>query len=351
MKVLVVDFGIVFGGQEIYSCSLYNNLQASGVQWFRYGTISEEGNLDLSQVCTFFNMRNHARQIDFLATDFDAVHFNGNKALQVSFFCKTQKPKIATKHLPFSKPNQHKLKAIILKWTYLLVLKKIDSIICIAPVTFREIGLPQTIYIPNGVSSKMVESIRLNRRDTDIRFCYVARLTDEKGIIIFLSAILILVSELKGRCFSVEICGTGPLEASCRSFISNHGLGEFVRFRGFVSDTAPVYSAAHVCVLPSLHEGMPLNILEAFSAAVPVVSFNIENVNEVVEHGRNGVLVDSKSFSPRSLALELKKLIDNPKQIEILAKNALEDYYNKYTSNKMVEQTLEVFKRVCFSRD
>jgi glycosyltransferase involved in cell wall biosynthesis len=60
---------------------------------------------------------------------------------------------------------------------------------------------------------------------------------------------------------------------------------------GWHDDIRPALAAADVCVLPSHREGLPNTLLEAGASGLPVVASDINGCNEVVEHGRTGILV------------------------------------------------------------
>jgi glycosyltransferase involved in cell wall biosynthesis len=65
---------------------------------------------------------------------------------------------------------------------------------------------------------------------------------------------------------------------------------------GWRDDVKPVFAAADVCVLPSHREGLPNILLEAAACGLPVVASDINGCNEVVEHGRTGILVPTKDI-------------------------------------------------------
>ncbi len=63
---------------------------------------------------------------------------------------------------------------------------------------------------------------------------------------------------------------------------------------GWRDDVRPILAAADVCVLPSHREGLPNILLEAAASGLPAVASDINGCNEVVEHGRTGILVPAK---------------------------------------------------------
>ncbi|MBN1181908.1 MAG: glycosyltransferase [Bacteroidales bacterium] len=117
-------------------------------------------------------------------------------------------------------------------------------------------------------------------------YCYVGRLSSEKGIETLLKA----ASGLPG--FKLNIIGTGPLE---ELLISGNRL-DHVEFLGYRtgSELNSIISRARFLVIPSeVYENNPLTVLEALSLGVPVLGSNMGGIPELVNPGLNGLLFES----------------------------------------------------------
>jgi glycosyltransferase involved in cell wall biosynthesis len=102
------------------------------------------------------------------------------------------------------------------------------------------------------------------------------------------------------------IAGTGPLESSLRAQIGVLGLGGAVQLLGARSDVPELLRAADGLVIPSRSEALPLVLLEAGLARLPVVSTAVGDVPALVEDGRSGLLCpaqDESALAARMLAL------------------------------------------------
>jgi glycosyltransferase involved in cell wall biosynthesis len=86
------------------------------------------------------------------------------------------------------------------------------------------------------------------------------------------------------------IVGEGPEEQAIRDGIARLNLGERVRLLGLRSDVPRLLRAADVFLLTSINEGIPLTIIEAMGAGLPVVSTAAGGVGEVVLDGETGLL-------------------------------------------------------------
>lgn len=89
----------------------------------------------------------------------------------------------------------------------------------------------------------------------------------------------------------LTIVGTGPQRGLLHQQIEALGLSDAVTITGTVGNVEDYLAAADIYAASSLFEGLPLSILEAMAAGLPVVSTNVGGVPDIVRHGENGILV------------------------------------------------------------
>jgi len=77
---------------------------------------------------------------------------------------------------------------------------------------------------------------------------------------------------------------------------------------------------SHFLVLPSRHEGFPNAVLEAMSVGLPVISFNIPGLDQLVIENQTGILVEP--FDVKSLGLAIDKLASDRDLRILLGRNA-----------------------------
>jgi glycosyltransferase involved in cell wall biosynthesis len=87
------------------------------------------------------------------------------------------------------------------------------------------------------------------------------------------------------------IVGQGPLESELRARHAQLGLGDRVRILGYRADAPRITAAADLFVLASHHEGLPVAVMEAFAAGVPVVATRVGGLAEAVDDEVSGRLV------------------------------------------------------------
>ena len=111
---------------------------------------------------------------------------------------------------------------------------------------------------------------------------------------------------------SVAIAGRGEEEEKLRALAAELGLGARLHLLGLRDDVADLHRAADLFVQPSRSEGLPLAILEAMGAGLPVVATRVGGIHEAVIDGRTGRLVPPAD--PAALAAALRELLDAPER-------------------------------------
>lgn len=190
------------------------------------------------------------------------------------------------------------------------------------------------VVIPNAVAADgpTPRSARLRAElaggdDTRPIVLTVARLDPQKGIEYLLRA----AAEIPSAVF--VIAGDGPdrgkLEASARSL----GVTERVRFLGHRQDVPALLAACDLFVLPSLYEGLPLSVLEAMVAGIPVIATAIGGTSEVVQDRKTGMLVAPGDAG--ALAVAIRAALADPASLRRLVSNAWERVANEHSATAM----------------
>lgn len=110
--------------------------------------------------------------------------------------------------------------------------------------------------------------------------------------------------------FVMLIAGDGGLRAELEERITRHGLDHHIRLLGTRIDVPSLLHAADVFVLPSVHEGMSIAMLEAMASGTPVVASSVSPVSEFVRDGETGYLADPAD--PDSFAHVIDRVLDEP---------------------------------------
>ena len=126
----------------------------------------------------------------------------------------------------------------------------------------------------------------------------------------------------------VSICGDGGDKAAYRSLIAEFDLDDRISLHGNIDAIDSFYATSHIFCIPSRYEGFGLVTTEAQRHALPVVGFaQCSGTNEIVLHGKSGILADD--MSPESLAAGLGVLMKNAplrKSMGLHGQQSLERY-------------------------
>ncbi|MCS7230249.1 MAG: glycosyltransferase, partial [Candidatus Kryptonium sp.] len=114
------------------------------------------------------------------------------------------------------------------------------------------------------------------------------------------------------------------------------------------SDIPNILSQSDIFVLPSRWEGLPLTIIEAMMAGLPVVASNVGGVSELVDNGVTGFLVPPGNVEVFVDAL--KTLVDNESLRQEMGKAGLKKAFEKFSLDNMLSKTNEVYWEVLRSK-
>lgn len=106
------------------------------------------------------------------------------------------------------------------------------------------------------------------------------------------SVALRAISQLKGHNIIYLICGRGKGEERLRSLCRDLGLCDTVRFLGFRNDIPEICLASDIFVFPSYREGLPVSVMEAMCAGLPIVCSAVRGNVDLVKDGIGGFLHD-----------------------------------------------------------
>ncbi|WP_224448735.1 glycosyltransferase family 4 protein [Haloprofundus salilacus] len=194
--------------------------------------------------------------------------------------------------------------------------------------------------IPNGVDIDRFSQDR--DRGNDILF--LGRLAPKKRVSDLIRAFALIEDEFPTS--DLVIVGTGPEKDSLVSLATELDVDDRVRFEGRVSDEAVTehYATAGLFVLPSVWEGHPLTLLEAWAAGTPVIASSVEGIEEFVDHEETGLLVPSKD--PERLADALRYALENPAEALEWGRNARELAEREYSWKGVAERTHDLYQKI-----
>lgn len=146
----------------------------------------------------------------------------------------------------------------------------------------------KVFVVRNGVDTAKYQQVAERALHDPVSILFLGRLGDRKGIYDLLD----VIQKVSSSRFRFVLAGDGDIER-VRSLVLERGLENYVHVPGWVGpeEKGKLLRDADLYVLPSYHEGLPISILEAMAAALPVVSTPVGGVPEAVIDGCTGYLV------------------------------------------------------------
>jgi glycosyltransferase involved in cell wall biosynthesis len=159
----------------------------------------------------------------------------------------------------------------------------------------------RTVVIRNAVD--VAAAPRSGHDRSTPRLMAVGRLNAPKDFLTLVRAL----SQLREGSFEAVVVGGGPEREAVEAEIGRLGLERSVQLAGERGDVPALLAGSDVFVLSSRSEGLPVSVLEAMAAELPVVASDVGGLAELVVDGESGILVPPGD--PESLAEALRRLI------------------------------------------
>lgn len=134
------------------------------------------------------------------------------------------------------------------------------------------------------------------------------------------------------------ICGSGELESHLRQLIKNLRLENVVQLLGYRKDIPELLAISDVFVFPSLREGLPMSLMEAMAAGMPVIVSAIRGNIDLVKDGINGYIVPPLNIQQYSNRIEV--LLNSSSKQESFKENSftiINNYKNVTVKSKLKE--------------
>lgn len=350
LRISLVQYEILYpyqtGGPGVVAYNLLKEFDKNNVRvnffMFWNGPLLSSGDLDLSanvkiHAIAYRPMTSLRALVSCLRTFDSIVHFNivGHMPPHplLPLLCRILGRTVVCSMHGYSPIEERLNKSHKWPWSWIvdvefrLLLHTADQLIVFSDymktIVSHHVSVSRIRVIPLGVNFRTyaAEKRTLRKSDDPFRIVCVARLVTVKGLETLVKAVGLIQPKANLRAYVV---GVGPLRSKLQALIDETGLANKVKLCGFLSDKKKraYLESSDLFVLPSLYEPIPIAILEALAAGLPVVASNVGGIPELVRPGVNGLLV--KPANPHDLAAAVSKLIDDDKLRRRLASNARE---------------------------
>ncbi|MBL0744022.1 glycosyltransferase [Chryseolinea lacunae] len=202
----------------------------------------------------------------------------------------------------------------------------------------------KTTVIPGGIEEKHYTPIAHD--PNDVYLVHVGGFSFEKnhrGLLRIFRDVLSVRPTVR-----MWLVGDGVLRKEIEAYAQELSIAHALQFQGYQPNVLDYISAARVLLLPSIIEGLPGVVMEAFYVRTVVVANRVGGVGELVESGRTGWLIerdDEKEFAKAVLSA-----LDKPEQTALLTERAHALVREKYMNEFLAKRFEEVYQNVVISK-
>jgi len=165
----------------------------------------------------------------------------------------------------------------------------------------------------------------------------VGRLVKEKNHALLLRAVGPLLCDDR----RLAIVGDGPMRGDVRALVDALPTRQYVHMTGGRSDVPALLAAADAWILSSDTEGLPIGLIEAWAAGLPVIATAVGGIPAAIEHERTGLLVpkgDEVALSSAAL-----RAFEPTPALEQMAEQGREHALQTYSAGKMASRYHELY--------
>ena len=198
----------------------------------------------------------------------------------------------------------------------------------------------------SGVDPSIYTAGKKSEKIEPLRVLLAARMLWSKGVGEFVQAARIL----RQRNVNARFVLVGGFDSSAKDAIPENTLHEWqqegiVEWLGLRDDMPRIFRQSAICCLPSNREGIPRVLLEAASAALPIITTDATGCREVVLDGENGYLIPLP-VDAKLLADTIEKLLADPALRKTMGEKGRNLVKNTFSSEIIIKQTLDIYDKL-----
>jgi glycosyltransferase involved in cell wall biosynthesis len=202
-------------------------------------------------------------------------------------------------------------------------------------------------YIHNGVDLSEVDEVYLNpsisgSSNNTKRIGFIGQMISRKNIVDIIDTFELLKSRHKN--IELILLGDGDQRKELESLAKKLPNGDSIQFLGFRDDRLVYLKRFDLFAMTSTLEGIPRCLMEAMAMGIPVAAYDIPGVDQLIEHGKTGLLapLGNKSL----LAEQWEKLLFDEKFSKTIAENARAFVFSQYSAKRMANEYLELYQKL-----
>ncbi|HBS25785.1 MAG TPA: glycosyl transferase family 1 [Gammaproteobacteria bacterium] len=317
-------------------------LEADGLQWEAVRFLARS----LNPVTNIRALMALSRGLRAFAPDLISAQASTAGALCRVIGPRLKVPVVYTPHSWVFAPGTPKLESTV-GWMIERSLRhRTDAVIAVSSFE-RDLGIQRGVVHPDQITV-----IHNGLPDTDIttsastvptdpcRIICVARFETQKDQATLLRA----VAQLPVGKVELVFVGNGSLMEEARELANELKIVDSIVWKGAIDSVETELLAADLFVLPTRWESLPLSIIEAMRAGLPVIASDVGGISEVVIDGDTGLVVPSGSVSAMQKAI--LKLVSDPDLLLAMGKAGRARFEQHFSLDNMIQPTMALYQTV-----
>jgi glycosyltransferase involved in cell wall biosynthesis/nucleoside-diphosphate-sugar epimerase len=254
-------------------------------------------------------------------------------------------PVVFTAHGWGFDPNAPKLRRNIALAAEKMLAKFATKIICVSEkdrqlaIDLGVVEADRVVTIHNGIEVD-VELPVATTKAKSTQLIMVARFNKQQKD----QATLMKAIQQIDRDINVLFVGAGPDLEEAKNTAKELSILSKVSFLGDRLDVPQLLAQSQIFVLSTHYEGLPISILEAMRAGLPIIATNVNGIPEQVVDGKTGLLVERQDVD--GLAQAITTLVDNPTLCQKMGYEGTEKLQREFTINEMIASTKALYHSV-----
>lgn len=283
--------------------------------------------------------------------NYDIIHSHTSHAHSLAFWASlgNRSNRLVTRRVDFSIFRRSFLKLSCIKYRYMAdyyiaISHKIKDVLVDDGIPASRIFVVHSGINPNRFDNVDTDCLmaEFKIKPSEKVVINVAHLAGHKGQQYLVRAIPLVLAKIPTARFF--IVGGGELLDELKNLAVSLGLKQELIFTGFRRDVGAFYQMADLFVMSSVQEGLGTAVLDALALGIPVVATKSGGIPEIIQNGKNGLLVSSADHEALSEAIV--RMLTEDELIKRVTKTGKSVVKHKFTIDMMVDGNIDVYRQI-----
>ena len=137
------------------------------------------------------------------------------------------------------------------------------------------------------------------------------------------------------------IVGDGPERKKIETLIKDENLSDNVKILGFRTDVLELLGKADIFIFPSEIEGLSNAVIEAAYIGIPIVACDIPGVNDIIDNGKSGILINTRN--PEMMSEAIYRSLNGGEFTKMMKIEANKIVRERYSISNAIEKLYAIY--------